>query len=179
MTTGIKFAAAIELTQQFVLQLQDEALTSEQVQIFVTDLVATQEGARGFFVGYLTNGLAVVDNKVHPGIVAGLQAHPEVVADLLVKNLAMSTAQNLHFLREEQADMAANSATVAKRSRQLIDSLQMPEVKVISQQIIEAIRTGAGEYAEFLERWGYDAEQKKAIEQALDQWVFGELITQR
>jgi hypothetical protein len=166
MTTGIKFAAAIELTQQFVLQLQDGALTPEQVQSFVSDLVVTQEGARGFFVGYLTNGLSVVD-KVHPGIISGLQAYPAVVADLLVKNLAMSTAQNLHFLRENQADMAANSATVAKRSRQLIDALQMPETKVISQQIVDAIRTGAGDYVEFLERWGYDAEQKGAIEKAL------------
>jgi hypothetical protein len=168
MTTGIKFAAAIELTQQFVLQLQDGVLTPEQVESFVTDLVATQEGARGFFVGYLTNGLAVVD-KVHPGIILGLATHPAVVADLLVKNLAMSTAQNLHFLRENQADMAANSATVAKRSRQLIDALQMPEIKVITQQIIDAIRTGTGDYVEFLERWGYDAEQKGAIEKALSQ----------
>jgi hypothetical protein len=168
MTTGIKFAAAIELTQQFVLQLQDGALTPEQVQSFVTDLVATQEGARGFFVGYLTNGLEIVD-KVHPGITLGLAAHPAVVADLLVKNLAMSTAQNLHFLRENQADMAANSATVAKRSQQLIDALQMPEIQVITQQIIDAIRTGTGDYVEFLERWGYDAEQKGAIEQALNQ----------
>jgi hypothetical protein len=166
MTTGIKFAAAIELTQQFVLQLQDGVLTPEQVQSFVTDLVATQEGARGFFVGYLTNGLAVVD-KVHPGIILGLATYPAVVADLLVKNLAMSTAQNLHFLRENQADMAANSATVAKRSRQLIDALQMPEIQVLAEQIIDAIRTGTGEYVEFLERWGYDAEQKGAIEQAL------------
>jgi hypothetical protein len=168
MTTGIKFAAAIELTQQFVLQLQEGVLTSEQVQSFVTDLVTTQEGARGFFVGYLTNGLAVVD-KVHPGIILGLQAHPAVIADLLVKNLAMSTAQNLHFVRENQADMAANSATVATRSRQLIDALQMPEIKMISQQIIDAIQTGAGEYAEFLERWGYDTEQKEVIEKALSQ----------
>jgi hypothetical protein len=166
MTTGIKFAAAIELTQQFVLQLQDGVLTTEQVQSVVTDLVKTQEGARGFFVGYLTNGLAVVD-QVHPGIILGLGAHPGVVADLLVKNLAMSTAQSLHFLRENQADMAANSVTVAKRSRQLIDALQMPEVQAIAQQVVAAVQTGTGEYGEFLERWGYDAEQKKAIQQAL------------
>jgi hypothetical protein len=81
--------------------------------------------------------------------------------------LAMSTAQNLHFLREGQGDMAANSATVAKRSRQLIAALQMPQIKIISQKIVDAIRTGAGEYAEFLERWGYDAEQKAAIDQTL------------
>jgi hypothetical protein len=47
--------------------------------------------------------------------------------------------------------------------------LPMPEIKVIAQQIIDAIRTGTGEYVEFLERWGYDAEQKGAIEKALSQ----------
>ncbi len=166
MTTGIKFAAAIELTQQFVLQLQEDVLTPEQVQNFVADLVATQEGARGFFVGYLTNGTDIVD-KVHSGVILGLATHPAVIADLLVKNLAMSTAQYLHFQRENQADMAANSATVAQRSHQLIAALNLPEVKLIAEQLLTAIRTNDGEYADFLERWGYDEEQKRLIEQAV------------
>jgi hypothetical protein len=166
MTTGIKFAAAIELTQQFVLQLQAGVLTPEQVQNFVTDLVATPAGARGFFVGYLTNSLAVVD-IVHPGIILGLATHATVVSDLLVKNLAMSTAQYLHFQRENQADMAANSATVAQRSHQLITALNLPSIQLIAEQLLTAIRTNDGEYVGFLERWGYDEEQKGLIEQAV------------
>jgi hypothetical protein len=166
MTTGIKFAAAIELTQQFVLQLQAQALTAEQIEKFVADLVQTQEGARGFFVGYLTSNEAIAD-QLNLDIIKGLATHPEVVADLLVKNLAMSTAQNLHFLRASQADMAANSATVAARSAQLITALQLPICKEITLQIVEAIRTGTGAYADFLVRWGYDTEQKQAIETAL------------
>jgi hypothetical protein len=166
MTTGIKFAAAIELTQQFVLQLQSQELTAEQVEKFVADLVETTEGARGFFVGYLTSNEAITD-QLNADVVKGLAAHPEVVSDLLVKNLAMSTAQNLHFLREAQADMAANSATVAARSAQLITALQLPSCKEITLQILESIRTGTGAYADFLVRWGYDTEQKQAIEAAL------------
>jgi hypothetical protein len=166
MTTGIKFAAAIELTQQFVLQLQAGELTAAQVEQFVADLVQTQEGARGFFVGYLTSGEVVAD-QLNPAIIQGLAAHPQVVADLLVKNLAMSTGQHLHFQREGQADMAANSATVAARSAQLITALPIPEIKDIVQQLLVAIRTGDGAYSEFLMRWGYDSEQKKAIEAAL------------
>jgi hypothetical protein len=168
MTTGIKFAAAIELTQQFVLQLEKNELSTEQVQCFVADLVATPEGARGFFVGYLTNGTIVAD-QIHPGIIQGLTTYPGVVADLLVKNLAMSRAQHLHFMREGQAEMAANSAVVARRSQQLIAALQMPEIQVIAQQILAAIRTGTGEYLGFLERWGYDAEQKGAIDRAISE----------
>jgi hypothetical protein len=166
MTTGIKFAAAIELTQQFVLQLQANELTPEQIEKFVSDLVQTTEGARGFFVGYLTSNEAIAD-QLNTNMVKGLASHPEVVADLLIKNLAMSTAQNLHFLRESQADMAANSATVAARSAQLITALQLPLCKEITLQILEAIRTGTGVYTDFLVRWGYDTEQKQAIEAAL------------
>jgi hypothetical protein len=166
MTTGIKFAAAIELTQQFVLQLKSNQLSPEQVQAFVTDLVATQEGARGFFVGYLTSSEAIVDQP-NANIVSGLATHSAVVADLLVKNLAMSTAQYLHFQRQDQAEMAANSATVAQRSHQLITALNLPEIRSIAEQILSAIRTGTGEYVEFLDRWGYDEEQKRLIEQAL------------
>jgi hypothetical protein len=166
MTTGIKFAAAIELTQHFVLQLKAHELSPEQVRAFVTDLVATQEGARGFFVGYLTSGEAIVAQP-NSDIVQGLAAQPALVADLLVKNLTMSTAQYLHFQRQDQSDMAANSATVAERSHQLIRALNLPEIQVIAEQILSAIRTGTGEYVDFLDRWGYDAEQKKLIEQAI------------
>ncbi len=166
MTTGIKFAAAIELTQQFVLQLKTNELSPAQVQAFVTDLVTTQEGARGFFVGYLTSSEEIIDQP-NPDIVYGLATHPAIVADLLVKNLAMSTAQYLHFQRENQAEMAANSATVAQRSHQLITALNLPEIQSITEQILTAIRTGTGEYVGFLERWGYDEEQKRLIEQAV------------
>jgi hypothetical protein len=166
MTTGIKFAAAIELTQQFVLQLKSNELSPAQVQAFVTDLVATQEGARGFFVGYLTSSEEIVDQP-NADIVNGLATHLSIVADLLVKNLAMSTAQYLHFQRENQAEMAANSATVAQRSHQLIVALNLPEIRSIAEQILSAIRTGTGEYVGFLDRWGYDEEQKRLIEQAL------------
>ncbi len=166
MTVGIKFADAIELTQQFVGQLQENQLQPDQITKFVQDLVATSAGARGFFVGYLTNEAAIVDQPT-PAIIQGLQAHPEIVADLLVKNLAMSTAQCLHFQRDGQPDMAANSAIVAKRSRQLMAMLQMPLILEICQQLVQSIQSGTGSYVEFLERWGYDQEQKAAIQQQL------------
>lgn len=166
MTTGIKFAAAIELTQQFVLQLQSNSLSPQQVTDFVSDLVTTQEGARGFFVGYLTSELDIADRPTD-AIIQGLSSHPEVIAELLVKNLAMSTAQEVHFLREGQSDIAANSATVASRSCQLIRLLNLALIEDICQQLTNSIKSDSGAYIDFLERWGYDEEQKKAIQERL------------
>jgi hypothetical protein len=170
MTTNIKFPAAIELTHQFVEQLTAGQLTPAQITAFVQDMVATTEGARGFFVGYLTNAATIVDQPT-PAITAGLNAHPEIVADLLVKNLAMSTAQHLHWQRSAQPDMAANSSQVTQRSRQLMELLTMPQLQTISQQLSDSIQTNSGHYVEFLERWGYDAEQKEAIQQQLTSFL--------
>jgi hypothetical protein len=167
MTTNLKFADAIELTQQLVSQLPENQLSPAQITQLVQNLVATTEGARGFFVGYLTNDAAIVDQP-SPAIIQGLQAHPAVVADLLVKNLAMSTAQHVHFQRSEQPDMASNSATVARRSRQLIALLDMPLIHQLGQQLSQSIQTKTGKYVEFLERWGYDPEQQAAIQQQMD-----------
>jgi hypothetical protein len=166
MTTEIKFAAAIELTQEFVLQLGAGQLSPQQITSLVANLVATQEGARGFFVGYLTSSEPIVD-KIHPSVLAGLAAHPSLVADLLVKNLAMSTAQSLHFQRQSQPEMTANSQTVAKRSQQLIEQLHWPELIDRCQKLEQSAKDGSGEYAEFLARWGYDQEQKQAIQRIL------------
>ncbi len=167
MTTGIKFAAAIELTQQFVQQLTQNQLSPAQITTFVQDLVATNEGARGFFVGYLTSDDDIV-NQPTPEIAQGLQAHPEIVADLLVKNLAMSTAQSVHFQRDDQPAMASNSARVAERSLQLLQLLKLPLAQENCQQLSHSIQTGTGNYVEFLERWGYDPYQKQAIQKQLD-----------
>jgi hypothetical protein len=170
MTTNIKFPAAIELTHQFVEQLTAGQLTPAQITEFVQGMVATTEGARGFFVGYLTNAAAIVDQPT-PAITAGLNAHPEIVADLLVKNLAMSTAQQLHWQRSAQPDMAANSAQVTQRSRHLMELLTMPQLQTISQQLSDSIQNNSGTYVEFLERWGYDVEQKSAIQQQLTSFL--------
>ncbi len=170
MTSGIKFAAAIELTQQFVQQLSQQQLSPAQITTFVQDLVGTTEGARGFFVGYLTSDESIVDQPT-PAIVQGLHAHPAVVADLLVKNLAMSTAQSVHFQRDDQPEMANNSVRVADRSRQLLVMLALPQVQENCRQLSHSIQTSTGEYVDFLERWGYDPYQKQAIQQQLDSFL--------
>jgi hypothetical protein len=167
MTQAMKFADAIELTQNFVIELGNQQLQPLQITDFVANLVATSEGARGFFVGYLTNAEPIVDYH-HPAVLAGLDAHRELVSDLLVKNLAMSTAQTLHFQRQSQPEMAANSQLVARRSQELLVKLNWPELQGQCQKLEQSAAHGEGEYAEFLTRWGYDEEQKQAIQRIMN-----------
>ena len=167
---NIKFDAAIDLTQLFLTQLKKNELTSAQILEFVSALIQTANGARGFFVTYLTAQDPICDEP-QPEIIAAIAAHPEIAADLLVKNIAMSTAQQLYHHRRNDSEMMASSATVAARTTKMIEALNLPQIQAMFRELVSTIQTGAGSYTEFLTRWGYDDEQKQSIAQIVSQLI--------
>jgi hypothetical protein len=166
--TNIKFDEAIDLTQVFLMQLKKNELTSSQILNFVSELVQTANGARGFFVTYLTAQDPICDDP-QPEIITALQAHPEIAADLLVKNIAMSTAQHLYHQRRNDPEMMASSATVAARTTKIIQQLNLPQIQEMCRELVATIQTGTGSYTEFLTRWGYDDEQKNSVAETVSQ----------
>jgi hypothetical protein len=171
--TSIKFEEAINLTQIFLTKLKSDELTQRQILEFVSELVQTPNGARGFFVTYLTAPDPICDDP-HPEIITALQTHPEVAAELLVKNLVMSTAQQLYHQRRTDREMAASSAIVATRTTKIIQQLDLPQIQEMCRELVASDLNGTGAYAEFLTRWGYDEEQKKAIDRVLTALVDSE-----
>jgi hypothetical protein len=168
ISADIKFDEAINLTQDFLLHLKGNKLSSTEIQDFVTKLVATSNGARGFFVTYLTSTDPICDEP-RSEIIAALGTHPEITADLLVKNIAMSTAQKIYHQRREDLDMAASSATVATRTIAIVKQLNLPQIQEMCRELVETITNGSGTYSDFLKRWGYDDEQKNSIAQVVSQ----------
>jgi hypothetical protein len=163
---SITFEGAIELTQSLLSEMEADRLSQGEIQQAVASLVKTQNGARGFFVTYLTDDRPLADQP-SPGVLDALREAPEIVAELLVKNVAMSAAMVVHHSRHHSEEMAAGSARVQGRSRHLIQTLQLPACQTLAQQMLESLRNGAGEYEQFFQRWGYDEEQKDAIGSAL------------
>jgi len=163
---SITFEGAIELTQSLLSFMEADRLLQADIQQAVTSLVKTQNGARGFFVTYLTDDRPEADHP-SPGVVEALRSAPEIVAELLVKNLAMSAAMVVHHSRQQKEKMAADSARVQERSRNLIQILQMPACQTIASQMLESLQSANGEYEKFFQRWGYDDEQKLAIGSAV------------
>ncbi len=163
---SITFEGAIELTQSLLSEIEAERLSQTQIEQAVASLVKTQNGARGFFVTYLTDDGQVADSP-SPGVIEALRSTPEIVAELLVKNVAMSAAMVVYHSRHQSEEMAAGSARVQERSRNLIQILQMPACQTIASQMLESLQNSSGEYEEFFQRWGYDSEQKLAIGSAV------------
>jgi molybdopterin-guanine dinucleotide biosynthesis protein A len=167
---SISFEEAIALTQSLLSEIEADRLSQAQSEQVVASLVKTPNGARGFFVTYLTDDRQAAD-RPSPGVLEALREAPEIVAELLVKNLAMSAAMVVYHSRHQSEEMAAGSARVLGRSRNLIQILKMPACQAIASQMLESLQTQEGEYEEFFQRWGYDDEQRVAIGSAVGEAI--------
>jgi hypothetical protein len=159
------FEEAIAYTETLLSRQDLDEVTLESE---IAELVQTANGARGFFVTFLTGEWKLAD---HPsiGVIRALQSTPNAIAELLVKNLAMSTAMAITHQRAGNLQQSASSHRVAQRTALLIAKVDFSEVRIIAAQMQASAISGHGEYAAFLEKWGYDAEQKQAIAASLSQ----------
>ncbi|MDX2243983.1 MAG: hypothetical protein NW224_25175 [Leptolyngbyaceae cyanobacterium bins.302] len=166
--TNLSFEEALELTEAMLDRHREGAFSETALQQAVADLVAGENGARGFFVVYLSDTRSQPDALANT-VIAALKTAPEVISPLLIKNLAMSTAMAISHQRNHDQDLALGSKQVQTRSLHLIQRLQTPQLKEHAIALADSLTTSSGAYATFLERWQYDPEQRQAIKQVLEQ----------
>ncbi|UBF26012.1 hypothetical protein K9N68_31500 [Kovacikia minuta CCNUW1] len=164
----ISFAEAIALTQSLLNRVEQHEISEAVFQPTLSDLVQTENGARGFFVTYLSDPRPLVE-QLRTVVIEALKTSADVVSPLLVKNLVMSTAMAMTHRRNQDETMAQGSDQVRSRTLQLIQALPLPQLKEQAHHLATSIRTGSGEYQLFLERWSYDLAQKQAMLSALEQ----------
>ena len=164
---SVTFEEAIALTQSLLSQMEAGELSQAEFSEAIAQLVKTANGARGFFVTYLTSEGKLADNP-SADVIQALESSPDIVAELLVKNLAMSAAQALAHRRKNNEQMAQGSDRVRSRTLRLIEHIELPQVRELALALRESAVTGAGTYKTFLQTWRYDAEQRQIICQVLD-----------
>ncbi|MEA5416543.1 hypothetical protein [Synechococcus sp. BA-132 BA5] len=167
------FPQAMEIAAQWIGLWEGGELSDEVLADRVGELVASRDGARGFFVVSLTGEAPLLDRLPEALLVALRQVGAGVV-DLTARNLAMSTAMVLHHQRSGDQEHQAGSERVQRRSTELLRHLEPVAVK----QRLETLLAAATDPAEaeqavvedraFLDRWGYDPEQRKAIAAAIE-----------
>ncbi len=157
------FEEAIAYTEALLSRKDSDDL---QLESEISALVQTANGARGFFVCFLTGEWRLADAP-NTHVIKALQSAPTVIAELLVKNLAMSTAMAIFHRRAGNEELAQGSDRVARRTALLIGKVELAEVDEIAMQMSDSAISNYGNYTNFLEKWGYDAEQKQAIANVL------------
>lgn len=166
---AVTFEQAIAITQSMLSQME-AGVSDPEIGAAITALVKSENGARGFFVTYLTDSRSLADNP-STTVVQALQSAPEIVAELLVKNLAMSAAMAVTHRRNHNEAMAQQSVRVRLRTTRLIKLVDLPCVYERSLRLWNSASGGEGSDKAFLERWGYDVEQRQVIRQALAQVI--------
>jgi hypothetical protein len=159
----LTFEDAIALTQSLLNSTPDEELLGRAVEA----LIATPNGARGFLVVFLTE-----DYPMPPGFIMALRSNPHAIANLMAKNLIMPAAMALTHRRNGNDDLADSSDRTRDRAAHLIQQLNLPELRAELMAILSTIETtiettgnppGTNDWNQFLDRWGYDDEQRDAI----------------
>ncbi|WP_125732504.1 hypothetical protein [Microcystis viridis] len=165
---SIIFENAIQKTQDLLSQI--EFLDANKIIQAVTDIVSTENGARGFLVTYLTSDLSPTEYPILE-VITALKTSPILVNELLVKNLAMSTAMVIYHRGQGDEENARGSEKVQEKTGQLIKQLLSPALEEKLQQLATSLNAGQGEYQAFLERWGYDDCQRQAIAEIIQPFL--------
>lgn len=170
ISESVTFEEALALTQSLMSQRVTDELSQQEFSEAIAQLVKSENGARGFFVTYLSSEGTLADNP-SPEVIQALQASPDTVAELLVKNLAMSAAMAVAHRRNGAEEMAQGSDRVRSRTAYIIQQVALPQVRELAEQLHESAVTGEGTYQTFLQRWGYDAQQRQVICRTLEQVI--------
>ncbi len=160
---NISFEQAIGLTQD----LLDSNPSEELLESAIGALIQTMNGSRGFFVTFLTGESRLADEPT-AAVLKALRSNPEAIADLMVKNIAMPTAMAITHQRNGNPELVASSQLTQRRSIHLVQQLNCPEITQFLKSLQATLKNQSTDYQQFLDRWGYDEEQRIAIGQAID-----------
>jgi hypothetical protein len=165
---SITFEAALQKAQELLTKIEskDSSLIAQQI----AELVSTENGARGFFVTYLTSEDAWTKSPT-PEVINALKTSLIIVDEVLVKTLAMSTAMAIYHRSNSDEENAQSSDRVRQKTSQLITQLLSPPLTKKLQQLSLSLNTGEGEYQAFLDRWEYDSSQRQAIAEVIQPFL--------
>ena len=161
------FQEAMEIAAGWMKQWDNEEISDEVIADRVAELVASRDGARGFFVVSLAGDSALMD-RLPEALVIKLREAGDGVVDLTARNLAMSAAMVVHHRNNGDNDQEAGSERVNQRCTELLRQLDSQRVKTRLEVLLEAATQRRGDDLDFLERWGYDDQQKQAIGDAVN-----------
>jgi len=158
------FKEAMQASMLWCKSWENDEISDEVISDRIGELIKTVEGARGFFVVSLSIDCPLMD-RFPDALIFQLRSSGEIVVDLTVKNLAMSSAMIITHRKNEDTQ-EIQSERIKIRCIELLKLLDSTQVKERLDVLLEATK-GNGTDLNFLDRWGYNDEQIKAISESI------------
>eukprot|EP00967_Tisochrysis_lutea_P146916 scaffold278176_cov27-Tisochrysis_lutea.AAC.1 len=151
-------------------------------EVALMQMLATSNGARGFFVNWLTSEewtAAESETPPQPLVQAICEAaNQSMLSRLMLMNVAMPAATALAHERMGNENAAIASRLTARRASLLARAMlprqpALTDAAATFQEAVDAAiqadnRSADFEWTEFLVRWGYDKQQLMLIRDSLD-----------
>ena len=158
------FKEAMQASMLWCKSWENDEISDEVISDRIGELIKTVEGARGFFVVSLSIDCPLMD-RFPDALIFQLRSSGEIVVDLIVKNLAMSSAMIITH-RNNKDPQEIQSERIKIRCIELLKLLDSNQVKKRLDILLEATK-GKGTDLKFLNKWGYNDEQIKAISESI------------
>ena len=158
------FKEAMQASMIWCKSWENDEISDEVISDRIGELIKTVEGARGFFVVSLSIDSPLMD-RFPDALIFQLRSSGEIVVDLMVKNLAMSSAMMITH-RKNNDPQEIQSERIKIRCIELLKLLDSTQVKKRLDVLLEATK-GIGADLKFLDRWVYNDEQINAISESI------------
>ncbi|WP_413391470.1 hypothetical protein [Prochlorococcus marinus] len=158
------FKEAMQASMIWCKSWENDEISDEVISDRIGELIKTVEGARGFFAVSLSLDCPLMD-RFPDQLIFQLRSAGEIVVDLTVKNLAMSSAMIITH-RMNKDPQGFQSERIKIRCIELLKLLDSTQVKKRLDVLLEATK-GNGTDLKFLKKWGYNDEQINAISESI------------
>ncbi len=158
------FKEAMQATMIWCKSWENDEISDEVISDRIGELIKTLEGARGFLVVSLSIDCPLMD-RCPDALIFQLRSSGAIIVDLIVKNLAMSSAMIITH-RNNEDPQEIQSERIKIRCIELLKLLDSTQVKKRLNTLLEATK-GMGTDLKFFNKWGYNYEQINAISESI------------
>ncbi len=158
------FTQAINISAQWCKEWGEDLLSEEVLADRIAELIKTRNGLRGFFAYALSDKDCLLLDKLPFSLIYKLNEGGGAVAEIVVKNLIMSSAQIIIHRRDNNHEYKMTSENISDRCKAI---LRLLETKLVSKTVNQIIRNLDDMGNSFDNSLKYDPEQKEFIKKQI------------
>jgi len=158
------FAQAINISAQWCKEWGEDLLSEEVLADRIAELIKTKNGLRGFFAYALADKDCLLLDKLPFSLIFKLNEVGDAVAEIVVKNLIMSSAQIIIHRRDSNHEYEITSENISDRCKAILRLLETNSVTKSVNQVLSNLDDMGNSFDNSKK---YDSEQKEFIKKQI------------